>query len=84
VSRVDDRGLRSLRAFDETHRPRSSLVVCNEPAERVFDGIRIVPWRPFFGDLGEGRVIASSAAGWGRAGATPGAAVKGTGEGYVP
>ena len=58
TSRVDDRDLRSLRAFGETHRPRSSLVVCNEPAERVVDGIRIVPWRRFFRDLWEGKVIA--------------------------
>jgi predicted AAA+ superfamily ATPase len=57
TSRVDDRDLRSLRLFGETHRPRSSIVVCNESAERVVDGIRVVPWRSFFQELWEGRII---------------------------
>jgi predicted AAA+ superfamily ATPase len=57
TSRVDDRDLRSLRLFGETHRPRSSLMVCNEAAERVVDGIRVVPWRSFFQELWEGRII---------------------------
>jgi len=58
TSRVDDRDLRSLRLFGETHRPRSSLVVCNEPLERIVDGIRIIPWKRFFSELWEGRIIA--------------------------
>ncbi|NBV45259.1 MAG: ATP-binding protein [Planctomycetia bacterium] len=58
TSRVDDRDLRSLRAFGETHRPRSSIVVCNESAERIVDGIRIIPWKRFFSGLWEGRIIA--------------------------
>ena len=57
TSRVDDRDLRSLRLFGETHRPRSSIVVCNESAERVVDGIRVVPWRSFFQELWEGRIV---------------------------
>jgi hypothetical protein len=32
-------------------------VVCNESAERVVDGIRVVPWRSFFQELWEGRII---------------------------
>jgi len=58
TSRVDDRDLRSLRLFGETHRPRLSIVVCNEQAERIVDGIRIVPWRSFFQELWEGRIVA--------------------------
>jgi len=58
TSRVDDRDLRSLRLFGETHRPRLSIVVCNEQAERIVDGIRIVPWRSFFRELWEGRIVA--------------------------
>jgi predicted AAA+ superfamily ATPase len=57
TSRVDDRDLRGLRLFAETHRPRMSIVVCNEAAERVVDGIRIIPWRSFFQELWEGRII---------------------------
>ena len=58
TSRVDDRDLRSLRLFGETHRPRSSIVVCNETAERVVDRVRIVPWRSFFRELWAGKIIA--------------------------
>jgi uncharacterized protein len=57
TSRVDDRDLRGLRLFGETHRPRLAIVVCNEAAERVVDGIRIVPWRQFFRDLWAGETL---------------------------
>ena len=57
TSRVDDRDLRGLRLFGETHRPRLAIVVCNEAAERVVDGIRIVPWRQFFRDLWAGEIL---------------------------
>ena len=56
-SRVDDRYLRGLRLFGETHCPRLAIVVCNEAAERVVDGIRIVPWRQFFLELWAGRIL---------------------------
>ena len=56
-SRVDDRYLRGLRLFGETHRPRLEIVVCNVTAERVVDSIRIVPWRQFFQDLWAGRIL---------------------------
>lgn len=57
TSRVDDRELRSLALFRETHRPRLSVVVCNEPEERLVGGIRILPWRLFFEELWNGRII---------------------------
>lgn len=57
TSRVDDRDLRGLRLFGETHRPRLAIVVCNEAAERVVDGIRIVPWRQFFRELWTGEIV---------------------------
>jgi len=57
TSRVDDRDLRGLRLFGETHRPRLAIVVCNETVERVVDGIRIVPWRQFFRELWAGRIL---------------------------
>jgi len=59
TSRVDDRDLRSLALFRETHRPRLSIVVCNEPAERVVNDIRILPWQRFFDELWRGRIIGS-------------------------
>lgn len=57
TSRVDDRDLRGLRLFGETHRPRLAIVVCNETVERVVDGIRIVPWRQFFRELWDGEIL---------------------------
>jgi len=57
TSRVDDRDLRGLRLFGETHRPRLAIVVCNETVERVVDGIRIVPWRQFFRELWAGEIL---------------------------
>lgn len=55
--RVDDRELRSLALFRETHRPRLAIVVCNEPEARVVDRNRILPWRLFFEELGNGRIM---------------------------
>jgi uncharacterized protein len=57
TSRVDDRDMRGLRLFGETHRPRMSIVVCNEASERVVDGIRIIPWRIFFRELWAGEIV---------------------------
>jgi len=57
TSRVDDRDLRAIVAFTEVHRPRLSIVVSNEPAERMVRGIRILPWRVFFEELWGGRII---------------------------
>jgi hypothetical protein len=54
---VDDRDRRGLRLFGETHRPRLSIVVCNETAERVVDGLRIVPCRQFFRELWAGEIV---------------------------
>jgi len=57
TSRVDDRDLRSLALFRETHRPRLAVVVSHEPEERVVAGVRILPWRLFFEELWNGRIM---------------------------
>ena len=57
TARVDDRDLRPLGLFREVHRPRLSLVVCNEPEERRVGEVRILPWRRFFEELWSGRII---------------------------
>ena len=56
-SRIDDRDLRSLLLFGETHAPRISILVSNEPEERVVRGVRVMPWRRFFEELWDGRII---------------------------
>lgn len=58
TSRVDDRDLRASLLFAETHRPRLSIVVANEPVRRTVRGILILPWQEFFQDLWEDRVMA--------------------------
>jgi predicted AAA+ superfamily ATPase len=57
ASRIDPSDLRSLRAFVEDNRPRQALLVCNERAPRLVDGIRVLPWREFLGRLWSGDVI---------------------------
>jgi predicted AAA+ superfamily ATPase len=57
TARVDDRDLRPLALFREAHRPRLSIVVCNEPEERVVGAVRILPWQRFFDELWSGRIM---------------------------
>ena len=55
--RIDRRDLRGLKAFEESFSPRASIVVCNEPEERILEGIRIIPWRRFLHQLWDGSII---------------------------
>ena len=57
TSRVDSSDLRSLRAFVAAHRPRRAVLVCNERAPRLVEGIEILPWREFLARLWDGRVL---------------------------
>ena len=56
-SHVDKRDLTPLSAFNEEFKPRMSIIVCNERAARVSDGIHIMPYRDFFGQLWSGQII---------------------------
>ncbi len=58
TGRVDSADFRSLRAFAEDNRPRKAIVVCNEPAPRLHDGIEVLPWRVFLSRLWAGEIIA--------------------------
>lgn len=49
--------LLGLAAFRDDHSPKKSLLVCTEKAERIHDGIRILPWKNFLRELWEGNVI---------------------------
>ena len=57
TSRVDPSDLRSLRAFVEDNRPRKAVVVCNERAPRVHEGIEVLPWREFLARLWAGGIV---------------------------
>jgi predicted AAA+ superfamily ATPase len=56
-SRIDSTDLRPLSAFRQEFGPSRSLLVCNERAPRVQEGIRILPWRCFLEELWQGRVL---------------------------
>ena len=55
--RVDRRALRSIRAFVEEESPRAAYLVCDEPDERLVEGVRITPWRRFLQALWSGEVM---------------------------
>ncbi len=55
--RIDASDLRGLKAFVDEHSPRKALVVCNERAPRLHDGIRILPWRDFLSMLWAGEIL---------------------------
>lgn len=57
AARLNPGDLRSLAAFTTEYRPRHSFVVCQEPEERVVNGIRVLPWRCFLHQLWEGKII---------------------------
>jgi hypothetical protein len=51
-SRINDRDLRGLRALKEEGLLSRYVVVSREPTARLtFDGIEILPWTEFFGQL---------------------------------
>lgn len=56
-ARVDKRDLAPLVAFKETFKPRWSLVVSTEKTERVYEGIRILPWKNFLHSLWSEKII---------------------------
>ena len=57
TSRVDPSDLRSLRAFIGDNRPRRAILVCNERAPRLVDGIEILPWRELLERLWAGDLL---------------------------
>ncbi len=55
---VDRKDLRGLKALEDDHKPRHSILVCTESDERLTeDGIRIKPWRRFLEELWSGEII---------------------------
>jgi predicted AAA+ superfamily ATPase len=57
TSRVDRRALTAIRAFSDEQAPRAAYVVCDEPAERSVEGIRVMPWRQFLEKLWANHII---------------------------
>jgi predicted AAA+ superfamily ATPase len=57
TSRLDTSDFRSLRAFLKDNRPRRAIVVCNERAPRVYEGIEVLPWREFLSRLWGGGIM---------------------------
>jgi uncharacterized protein len=57
ANRVDIPDLRPLRTFIREYRPARAYVVCNEGTARLYEEIRILPWRDFLKMLWSGEVI---------------------------
>ncbi len=57
AAHVEKADLRPLTAFIQEYAPRKALVVCNEREERVYEQMRIMPWRRFLRDLWAGKII---------------------------
>jgi len=57
TSRVDSTALRPLKTFIQEYRPARTFVVSNEGVARLYEGIRIQPWRDFLKMLWNGDVI---------------------------
>lgn len=55
--RVDKKEITGLIAFMESHKPKRSIIVCNEKEKRIYGKIEILPWRSFLAELWEGRVL---------------------------
>jgi predicted AAA+ superfamily ATPase len=54
---ISGRHLKGLRTFNEEYTTKQSIVVCMESAERLVDGIRIMPWRIFLNRLWNGELM---------------------------
>ena len=59
TSRVDKKDLRSILIFNKEFSPGKSIVVCNEPEERLYGSIRIIPYKVFLSELWSGKIITS-------------------------
>ncbi len=57
TSRVDPSDFRSLRTFVEDHHPRRAILVCNERAPRLVEGMEVLPWREFLARLWGGQIL---------------------------
>ncbi len=57
TSRLDPSDFRSLRAFVQDHRPRRAILVSNERAPRLVEGIDVLPWREFLARLWGGGIL---------------------------
>ena len=57
ASRVDNTDLKPMQVFIEEYKPSKAIVVCNEKEERIYNGIRIMPWRKFLENLWAGKIL---------------------------
>ena len=57
TDQVTKRDLFPLTVFIEEYSPAKAIVVCNERKERIYEQIRIMPYRKFLNDLWHGKII---------------------------
>lgn len=54
---ISERELRGLRALREEKALKNYILVCHEPAPRIVDGIRVLPWKQFLEELWSGNFV---------------------------
>lgn len=57
ASRVEKKDIYSLTVFRNEFKPKKTILVCTEKAERVSDHVRIMPWQKFLELLWDGKII---------------------------
>lgn len=58
IPEVHSHHLRGIRAFREEYNPKKAMIVSLDARPRDVDGIMILPWKTFLGDLWAGSIIA--------------------------
>lgn len=57
TDRLRSADLHGIKTFVDAYQPRQAFIVCQEPRERLVDGIRILPWQLFLERLWRGEII---------------------------
>lgn len=54
---ISNQHIKGLNAFNEIHKPRKSILICNEKTPRIIGNIEILPVRDFLAKLWSGEII---------------------------
>jgi uncharacterized protein len=57
TNRIDSKDLMGIRTFQQELKPRKSIIVCNEPSQRIMGDIHIMPYREFLSALWGNEII---------------------------
>jgi uncharacterized protein len=55
--KIASTSLKGIKTFFNEHKPKRSIIVCNEIEKRISEDIEIIPWKEFLSDLWAGKII---------------------------